>query len=106
HPDALRHLSSAHRPSRSASRAHRRPRNRNLGPGPRQARRMVAQRSAGLLACTRRATLALLFLVLLPAAAHVIQVTGVTIRLDPARTTVSITAHLPLLANSDPAIAI
>ena len=71
---------------------------------------MVAQRRAGLPACPRRARLALLFfaffLLAIPAAAHVIQVTGVTIRLDPTSTTVSITAHLPLLANSDPAIAI
>jgi hydrogenase/urease accessory protein HupE len=42
----------------------------------------------------------------LPAAAHVIQVTGVTIRTDSARTTVAITAHLPLLARTDPAIEI
>src|SRR3954469_8666970 len=45
-------------------------------------------------------------LVLPPAAAHVIQITGVTIRIDPARTTVAVTAHLPLLANQDPAAAI
>src|SRR5436190_19769219 len=47
-----------------------------------------------------------LLLVLPPAAAHVVQITGVTIRIDPARTTVAVTAHLPLLANQDPAAAI
>lgn len=51
---------------------------------------MVAARLAALLALA------------LPAAAHVIQITGVTIRTDPTRTTVTITAHLPLLAHTDP----
>jgi hydrogenase/urease accessory protein HupE len=49
---------------------------------------------------------ALLLLAALPAAAHVIQVTGVTIRTEPGRTSVSVTAHLPLLPNTDPSAAI
>jgi hydrogenase/urease accessory protein HupE len=48
----------------------------------------------------------LLLLAALPAAAHVIQVTGVTIRVGDGRTTVNVTAHLPLLANTDPSAAI
>jgi hydrogenase/urease accessory protein HupE len=49
----------------------------------------------------------IVFFLLLPtAAAHVIQITGVTVRIDPQRTTVAVTAHLPLLANQDPAAAI
>jgi hydrogenase/urease accessory protein HupE len=36
--------------------------------------------------------------------AHVMQITGVTIRTDSTRTTVAITAHLPLLARTDPAV--
>jgi hydrogenase/urease accessory protein HupE len=63
-----------------------------VGPGTGKNRRVVAARLAALLCAT------------LPAAAHVIQVTGVTIRTDSARTTVAITAHLPLLAGSDPAV--
>jgi hydrogenase/urease accessory protein HupE len=42
----------------------------------------------------------------LPAAAHVIQVTGVTVRTDAARTTVTVSAHLPLLGKGDPSAAI
>jgi hydrogenase/urease accessory protein HupE len=50
--------------------------------------------------------LLLFLLATLPATAHVIQVTGVTIRLEAARTTVAVTAHLPLLAGRDPAAEI
>jgi hydrogenase/urease accessory protein HupE len=42
----------------------------------------------------------------LPASAHVIQITGVTIRTDASRTSVTVTAHMPLLAHSDPALEI
>jgi hydrogenase/urease accessory protein HupE len=47
-----------------------------------------------------------LWLLAQPAAAHVIQITGVTIRADAARTTVTVSAHLPLLGTSDPAVEI
>jgi len=50
------------------------------------------------------ARIAALFWLALPAAAHVIQITGVTIRTDSSSTTVAITAHLPLLARTDPAV--
>lgn len=50
------------------------------------------------------ARFATLIALVLPATAHVIQITGVTIHTDATRTTVSITAHLPLLARTDPNI--
>jgi hydrogenase/urease accessory protein HupE len=50
--------------------------------------------------------LAALLWVALPLAAHVIQVTGVTIRTDASRTTVTVTAHMPLLGRTDPALEI
>lgn len=47
----------------------------------------------------------MLALLLVPGgSAHVLQITGVTIRTDAAETTVAITAHLPLLAGTNPAI--
>ena len=52
------------------------------------------------------ARIAALLWLALPAAAHVIQITGVTIRTEGSRTTVAVTAHLPLLARTDPAIEI
>jgi len=48
------------------------------------------------------ARLAALFWLAAPAAAHVFQITGVTIRTGPEGTSVAITAHLPLLTHTDP----
>ena len=50
------------------------------------------------------ARLAVVLLAAAAANAHVIQITGVTIRTDSTGTTVAITAHLPLLAGTDPAV--
>jgi hydrogenase/urease accessory protein HupE len=49
---------------------------------------------------------AALLWIALPAAAHVIQITGVTIRTDASRTSVAVTAHMPLLARADPGVEI
>lgn len=42
----------------------------------------------------------------LPAAAHTLQVTGVTLKLDATGTTVTVVAHAPMLAGADPASGI
>lgn len=67
--------------------------------------RYLAQHSGRFLAIGCAFLIALLFGAA-PAAAHVIQITGVAVKIENNRTSVTVIAHVPLLHGADPLVAI